>query len=117
MSTPETAGPSPSHTAVDLSPETRRQKQVEREAGALTGEDAQDAEAGADKIVEGAQHKLSQGRKWFLLLVFSVAQVGMNRNRANSSTSTCAPTVASSSTPPESPTTSTSSICPQHGSL
>ena len=54
-----------------------------------SGEDARDAEAGPDKIVGGAQRKLSQGRKWFLLLVFSVAQVRRQLRVAPTSSTRC----------------------------
>ena len=72
--------PSPSGTAVDLNDQTTvqpKQDPVGTEAGALTAETATDAETGRNTVVEervGAEHKLSQGRKYFLLLIFSVAQ-------------------------------------------
>ena len=70
--------PSPSHTAVDLN-DTNHQgdKLAKAEQGRLTDAGGATAPVG-DVIVDektGAEHKLSKGRKWFLLLVFSVAQV------------------------------------------
>ncbi len=74
--------PSPSHTAVDLPASNGdnvkdNHKTLAKAEQGESGSGVANVPAG-DTITDertGAEHKLSQGRKWFLLLVFSVAQV------------------------------------------
>ena len=79
QSTHGTTVPSPSGTAVDLpgtQAEGRSGKKVEPGNALSNAEEGQTSTPEGQVGPGGAEIKLSQGRKWFLLLVFSVAQVG-----------------------------------------
>lgn len=77
QSSPTSSHASPSQTVVDVTTSHGTNDASKLEAGiaAVGMHDNQAAKNEADLATRDTENKMSQGRKWFLLLVFSVAQV------------------------------------------